>query len=155
MSASANEMVVLRAIDAIWNRGDLDVADELFAADYVNHGGLVADLVDGPESIKFSAAFYRVAFPTLHVTVEEMTTHGNVVRFRWTAAARSVDDPKDESVAANQQLLTGITRSRLASGRITESWTDWDRTAMLHALGVESVQVVPINARPFGRRTPP
>ena len=37
MSASANERLVRRAIEAIWNRGDLDVADELFAASYVNH----------------------------------------------------------------------------------------------------------------------
>jgi hypothetical protein len=43
------------AIEAIWNRGDLDVADELFAADYVNHYGLIADLVFGPEPVLTSA----------------------------------------------------------------------------------------------------
>ena len=37
----ANQMLVRRAIDAIWNRGDLDVADALFAPDYINHGGLI------------------------------------------------------------------------------------------------------------------
>ena len=68
MSASANEAVMRTAIEAIWNRGDLDVADDVFAADYVNHDGLIADLVRGPEAIKISAALHRLAFPGLHVT---------------------------------------------------------------------------------------
>ena len=121
-------MGVRRAIDAIWNRGDLHVADELFAADYVNHGGLITDLVRGPEAIKISAAFFRLAFPGLHVTVDELSTDDdNTVVLRWTGRVRSAGDPEGESVTANQQLLTGVTRSRLAGGKITESWTEWDR----------------------------
>ena len=85
MSVSANEALVRRAIEAIWNRGDLDAADELFAADYVNHHGLIADLVLGPEAIKISAALYRVAFPGLHVSVEEISTVEDTVVLRWTA----------------------------------------------------------------------
>ena len=37
--------LVQRVIDEIWNAADLDLADELFAATYVNHGGLIPDLV--------------------------------------------------------------------------------------------------------------
>ena len=135
MSALANQMAVLRAIDAIWNRGDLDVADELFTADYVNHGGLIADVVDGPEAIKFSAAFFRLAFPALHVTVEEVSTGDNTVVVRWTADTGSTDEIEGASVAANHQPLTGTTRSRLVRGKIIESWTEWDRRRMLDALG--------------------
>ena len=77
--ASANETLVRRAIEAIWNRGDLDVADELFAPGFVNHNGLITDLVFGPEAIKISAAFYRLAFPDLHVTVEALTIKEDTV----------------------------------------------------------------------------
>src|SRR4051794_10570925 len=79
MSVSASETLVRRAIDAIWNRGDLAAADELFAADYVNHHGMIADLVLGPEAIKIVAALYRVAFPHLHVSVDEVDTIGDIV----------------------------------------------------------------------------
>jgi hypothetical protein len=48
--------LVRRVIDEIWNAGDIDLADELFASTYVNHGGLIPDLVKGPECIKFSVA---------------------------------------------------------------------------------------------------
>lgn len=63
MQSMDNEALVRRGIDAIWNRGELVVADELFGPDYVNHDGLIPDLVHGPEAIKISVALYRVAFP--------------------------------------------------------------------------------------------
>src|SRR5438874_1746416 len=51
-AARDNAAVVRRAIDEIWNLGKPDLADLLFAPDYVNHGGLIPDLVRGPEAIK-------------------------------------------------------------------------------------------------------
>src|SRR5688500_6322882 len=72
VSAMNNEALVRRAIEAIWNRGELGVADDLFAHDYVNHDGLIPDLVRGPEAIKISVAFYRIAFPDFYITVEEL-----------------------------------------------------------------------------------
>ena len=65
MAEAQNAALVRRAVEEIWNRGQLDLADVLFAADYVNHAGLIPDLVRGPEAIKISVAFYRTAFPQL------------------------------------------------------------------------------------------
>ena len=47
--------LVRRAVEAIWNRGELDQADGLVAADYINHGGLIPDVVRGPEAVKLCA----------------------------------------------------------------------------------------------------
>jgi hypothetical protein len=68
MNSESNEARLRRAIEAIWNRGDLDVADELFAPDYVNHDGVISDLVIGPEAITISAALH-LALPNLSVVV--------------------------------------------------------------------------------------
>jgi hypothetical protein len=135
MSSSANETLVRRAIEAIWNRGDLDVADELFAPGFVHHHGLITDLVVGPEAIKISAAFYRLAFPTLHVTVETLTIKGDSVVLCWTARSSSADDPENGAFPANHKLLRGITRSRVADGKIVESWTEWNSVQAFHDLG--------------------
>jgi len=140
MSASVNEALVRRAIDAIWNGGDLDVADELFAHDYVNHDGLITDLVLGPEAIKISVAFYRLAFPNLHVRVEELTTSGDAVVLRWTARTGFADHTEAGAFTASQSLLKGTTRGRFADGKIIESWTEWDWTRELNRLGLESIE---------------
>jgi hypothetical protein len=127
MSASPSETFVRRAVEAIWNNGDLDVADELFAPDYVNHDGVVIDLVPGPEAIKISAALHRLAFPDLQVTIDALTTDNGMVVLHWTARRGSTGAPEGGVRSAAQPLLTGITRSRLAGGKIVESWTEWNR----------------------------
>lgn len=125
MSLSANEALVRRAIEAIWNNGDFDVADEVFAADYTNHEGLITDLVLGPEAVKVSAALYRVAFSGLQVTVEELNAVDDTVVLRWTARSSLESKP-----------LTGITRTRIATGKILESWTEWNQMGVLAELGL-------------------
>ena|SRR5258708_5813375 len=127
MAPSANEALVRRAIGAIWNDGDLDVADELFAPEYVNHHGVISDLVFGPEAIKISAAFHRLAFPNLCVAVEVLSASEDTVVLGWTATSGSH--------VRSDQSLKGITRSRFVDGKIVESWTEWDQIGALWNLG--------------------
>jgi predicted ester cyclase len=135
MSASANEASIRRAVEAIWNRNELDVADELFAHDYRSHGGLVADLVLGPEAIKISVALYRVAFPDLCVEVEELHATDDTVVFRWTANTGPTGRTDCGAAGSTPKSLTGTTRSRFVGRKIVESWTEWDRTDMPPELG--------------------
>lgn len=135
MSVSTHEALVRRGIEAIWNHGDFDVADDLFATDYVNHDGLIADLVIGPEAIKISAAMHRLAFPDLHVSVEEVETIEDTVVLHWVAMRQSATQ-SDSGGESNQESLRGITRTRVADGKIVESWTEWDRIGVLGTLGL-------------------
>jgi len=121
--------LVQRVIDEIWNAGNVDLADELFAPTYVNHGGLVPDLVQGPEGIKFSVAFYRAAFPTLHVAVDDLSVDNDAVTLCWTARGQA-------SIDATAGTLSGVTRSLVVGGQILESWTRWDAGLALARLGV-------------------
>ena len=124
-----NAALVQRVIDEIWNRGNVDLADELFAPTYVNHGGLIPDLVQGPEGIKFSVAFYHAAFPHLQVAVDDLAVDKNAVILSWTARGQ-------DSADAAAATLTGITRSLVIDGQIVESWTSWDAGVVLERLGV-------------------
>src|SRR5690348_11930832 len=72
MADELNRAVVRRVVEEIWNRGQLEVADEVFAPAYVNHDGLITDLVRGPEAIKISVALYRLAFPNLEITIDHL-----------------------------------------------------------------------------------
>jgi predicted SnoaL-like aldol condensation-catalyzing enzyme len=119
------EALVRRAIEAIWNRGELVVADELFGPDYVNHDGLIPDFVRGPEAIKISVAVYRIAFPDLRITVDELSADGETVVIHWTA--RRVTPGANSTAIADQTVLTGMTRSLVSGGKIVESWTRWER----------------------------
>ena len=125
MSSRDHAALVSRVVETIWNRGELDVADALFTPDYVHHGGLIPDLVQGPEAIKVAVALYRAAFPGLHVTVRDVRLEGETVVLQWSAdGGRSGGSPGAPPPPGRQ--LTGVTRSRLAGGQIAESWTQWE-----------------------------
>src|ERR1700730_10246869 len=84
LTISTGELVHL-IIEEIWNRGELELADVVFTDDYVNHGGLIPDLVRGPEAIKLSVVLYRSAFPTFQIAVDELTAEGEAIVLRWVA----------------------------------------------------------------------
>ena len=134
MAGMQNMAQVRRAITDIWNTGDLAVADVLFTTDYVNHDGLIPDVVRGPEAIKFSVALYRVAFPDLRISVEELTADDDMVWLRWIAHSAPQEPTRSRRDTASS--LGGSMRIRLVAGQIVESWTDWDQPDVLGRLGL-------------------
>src|SRR5579864_7206590 len=129
--------LVRRVVEEIWNAGDVDLADELFSSAYVNHGGLIPDLVKGPEGIKLSVALYRAAFPDLHIRVDGLSWIQGTIRLSWIAEATFVDARSGDGAAVKgRHELAGTSWSRAAGGKIVESWTEWDSTAALRVLGV-------------------
>lgn len=127
LTMSTDELVRL-VVDEIWNCGELEVADELFTGDYINHGGLISDLIRGPEAVKLSVVLYRRAFPDFQITVDEVTTDKGAIVLRWMAHGRA---PLMDGITLRKRGLRGITRCRLRSGKIAGSWTVWDARAGL------------------------
>jgi predicted SnoaL-like aldol condensation-catalyzing enzyme len=126
-TAAANARLVRQVIEEIWNDGDLDLADHCFASDYLNHGGLIPDLVRGPEAIKISVVLYRTAYPALRVAIVDLLAQGSIVAVHWvahgTSRRREVTDPR--SGAPQCDALSGMTFARLTAGVIQESWLCW------------------------------
>ncbi len=134
MAEAHNAALVRRAVEEIWNRGQLDVADVLFASDYINHAGLVPDFVRGPEAIKISVVFYRIAFPTFQITIDALTAKRDAVLLRWIA--RSSVPPAGSATSATPGTLVGMIVSRCAGGQIVESWMHWDQAGVVGQLGL-------------------
>lgn len=130
--------MIRRAVKDIWNDGLLDSADVLFAADYVNHGGLITDLVRGPEAIKISVILLRRAFPALHIVLDDLSTSGEISTVHWTARSAGPATRRANAARAQPDTVTGAMRIRCRHGQIVESWTEWDQTAILRRLGLLS-----------------
>ena len=125
MAEERNRRLVRQAIEEIWNGGDHELADSVFAPDYVNHGGLIPDLVLGPEAIKVSVTLYRKAFPRFQLTVLDLLAQDETVALRWAVlGSPAKDTPNGEPIHGPEPLL-GMTFGRVAAGQIAESWTCW------------------------------
>ena len=121
MAASESRTLVLRVIDEIWNRGNLDLADALFSPGYVNHGGLIPDLIRGPEAIKFAVALYQRAFPNMQLGVDILIADTDRVTFNWSA-----QDIPDCAAPGRPAKLIGRMVVHVSADQISESWIFWD-----------------------------
>jgi predicted SnoaL-like aldol condensation-catalyzing enzyme len=126
MATEQNRRLVRQAIEEIWNGGHLELADRVFAPDYVNHGGLIPDLVHGPEAIKVSVVLYRKAFPGFRLAVLDLLAQDETVALRWAAHRTHGSDTSIGLPFDREGPLLGMTFGRVAKGQIVESWTCWE-----------------------------
>src|SRR5207247_13133 len=75
------EAIARRAIEEVWNKGQLDAIAELFATDYVNNDPL--NQTKGLEAYKTFVKKYRVAFPDCRLDIDELISSGDKVVVRW------------------------------------------------------------------------
>ena len=131
-----NKAIVRRLVEELWNKGNLSVADELFAPNYEHHDASTLDFGRGPESEKKRATLYRTAFPDIRLTIEDIIAEGETVMTRWSCRGTHKGDLSGIAPTGKQINISGVTISRLANGKIAEGWVNWDALGLMQQLGV-------------------
>lgn len=131
-----NKAVVHRAVEELFNTGNLDIVEQVFAPDYVDHSPSDSEL-SGLENVKRFVAAWRAAFPDTRSTVEDMIAEGDKVAARWTTRATHRGEflgvPPTGNVVTAQWL--GI--FHLSDGRIVDSWDHYETQGLLRQLGID------------------
>ena len=134
--SEANKNVVRRLFEEVWNKGNLPVADELFAPNYAHHDPSTPDVGRGPESEKKRATLYRTAFPDLHLTIEDIIAEGQTVMARWSCRGTHKGDLSGIAPTGKQMNISGVSIAHFAGGKMTEGWINWDALGLMQQLGV-------------------
>jgi len=134
--SEANKNVVRRLFEEVWNKGNLQVTDELFTPNYAHHDASTPDLGRGPESEKKRAALYRTAFPDLRVTVEDIIAEGETVVARWSCRGTHNGDLNGIAPTGKQVLISGVIIARFTNGKMSEGFVNWDALSLMKQLGV-------------------
>jgi len=80
VDTARNKAQVHKIVEEMFNRGNLDVAPEIFAAEFVDRGHeQVADKKDGPEGFAQFVTAVRAALPELKATIQNMVAEGDYV----------------------------------------------------------------------------
>src|SRR5712692_5383350 len=87
MPTEQNKKVVLRWREEIWNKRNVNIIDELHAADYVGHYSGIPGPIRGREALKQLFAAYLAAFD-IHVTPEFLIAEGDMVVVRDTSRVK-------------------------------------------------------------------
>src|SRR6202158_4795839 len=83
-----NKALVMKIVEDMFNKGNLDVAPEIFGPEFVDRGhDQVADKKDGPEGFAEFVRSIRSALPDLKATIQNMVAEDNHVAMWNTATA--------------------------------------------------------------------
>ena len=135
-TSDENKDISRRADEELFNRGNLSIADKLFASNFVYHDPVSREEWRGPESVKSYAAMLRVAFPDLHQTIEEQIAEGDKVAYRWTARGTHQGEFMGIAPTGNRVEMTGISIARLIDGKLEEIWENYDALGMMQQLSI-------------------
>jgi steroid delta-isomerase-like uncharacterized protein len=135
MSAEENKAVVHRYIEEAFNRGNLDVVDEMIATDGVHYANVWDEPLRGPEQRRQAVSRWREAFPDLHMSIDDLISEGEKVSYRWTARGTHQGEFLGIAPSGKQMTTTGIVIERLTNGKFTEGWTSSDTLGLMRQLG--------------------
>jgi steroid delta-isomerase-like uncharacterized protein len=138
MSAEENKAIARREMEELFNHtGNLDVADEIYAPDYVGHEPTQPEDLHGVEAARQFAATMRSAFPDLTCTIEDQVAEGDKVVTRWTGRGTHQGETEELGPpSGNRMEITGISIERFSEGKIAESWDTYDALGMMQQLGM-------------------
>lgn len=119
--SEANKAVVRRFTEEVWGRGDLAAADEVLAADLIDHYPQPG-LGPGREGHKRVVVAFRSAFPDLRVTVEDLVAESDKVALRWKAEGTHRGGALGIAPTGRRVTLRGIEILRVEGSKIIERW---------------------------------
>ena len=126
--------VARRYYDAVLNRGDVDLLDDLAAADYVEHDPLPGQ-GDGRQGLKDRVTMIATAFSQTF-TIEDVIAEGDRVVVRWTGSGKHVGEFMGIPPTGRSFTIAGIDIHRIEGGRMAEHWHVVDQLSLLQQLGL-------------------
>jgi predicted ester cyclase len=136
MMSESNKAAVRRLFDEVWNKGNLQVVDELYAPSYAHHDSSTPDFGQGPDSEKKRVTLYRNAIHDFRLTIEDLFTDGETVTVRWSCRGIHKGELNGIAPTGKQVAITGISIARFAGGKMVEGWINWDALSLMQQLGV-------------------
>jgi steroid delta-isomerase-like uncharacterized protein len=138
MSAEANRQLFQRYFDDCANGGNLDLADEIFAPDYLHHDPANPDPrpVVGPQGVKDHLTSLMGAFPDLKFEVDSTIADDDQIIVRWTARGTNTGDYFGMPATGKPIEITGMNTWRTRGGQAIEGWVNRDDIGLLQQLGV-------------------
>ena len=133
--SDANKALVSRFYEEVWNKGNLEAADGIFAEDYVRHDLRPGNAPAGPEGQKLVAGMFRAAFPDVHLGVEFMIAEAGMVVARWTIQGTHRGAWGGIPPTGKRVSFTGVNIFRITEGKVVEIWNHRDDLGLMEQLG--------------------
>jgi steroid delta-isomerase-like uncharacterized protein len=134
-STEQHQRIIQRYYEEVWNRGRLDVLDELLDPQYINHTPSVPNPPPGPDGLKPIVAAIRKAFPDLHYEIKEIIVNDSMAVARVIMTGTQQDSLFDLPPTGKKITVNQINMEKIRNGRVVEHWRVTDELTMMKQLG--------------------
>jgi steroid delta-isomerase-like uncharacterized protein len=134
MTTEDRKAMIRRVNDELYNQGNLDVCDQIYAPNCSFHDPSFP--VEGVAGLKQQVGELRAAYPDLHVDVQDVLIDGDQCATRWVMGGTSRGEYRGLPATGKSFVMTGITIDKFAGDRVVEEWINYDLLGTLQQMGV-------------------
>jgi len=131
MSIEQNKASIRRFYEQVVNARNIDLADELIAADFNDHAA------EEPGLEQFKSLYGKMIsiFEGLHITVDDLIAEGDKVAAYVTTHAVQVGKFRGFPPSKKEVVFSGVDIFRFENGKVVERWAVRDFLGMLQQAG--------------------
>jgi predicted ester cyclase len=133
-SPDENKALMRRFIEEVWNKGNMQVADEIFHPAATSPSA--PQLPPGPAGVRMIAETFRSAFPDFHMTIEDLIAEEDIVVARFTQGGTHRGTFMGAAPTGRQVQFTEIGILRVGGGKVVESWYETDMLSLYQQVGL-------------------
>ncbi|HUG83872.1 MAG TPA: ester cyclase [Euzebya sp.] len=131
-----NSAYIRHGIEQLFNRGNLTVADERFADDIRLHSPASAEPIVGRDQVVEFIVALRVAFPDLHVEIEDLIAADDRVVTRCTTTGTHLGDYFGTPPTGHRVRINEVQIFRITDTRLVDLWLTFDVLGVLVQMGL-------------------
>jgi steroid delta-isomerase-like uncharacterized protein len=128
-----NKALAKRAFEELLSKGKFELAEQLYAKDFVNHG-IHRDISFDEDQAALKG--WHQAFPDLAIVPEKLIAEGDLVTIYWIARGTNTGTGNGLPATGKKAEQAGITIWRIVNGKIKEEWSAFDQLSLMQQLGL-------------------
>ncbi len=128
-----NKAIAKRAFEELLSRGRFELAEQLYAKDFVNHG-IHRDISLQEDQTGLKG--WHEAFPDLSIVPAKLIADGDLVAVYWIARGTNTGTGNGLPATGKKAEQSGITIWRIVDGKIKEEWSAFDQLSLMQQLGL-------------------
>ena len=141
-----NKRIARQVLEQLFEKGDLEAADELIHPDFVNHEAPPGN-PQGPEGLKETITWLRGLWGPMHFDIEDEISEADRVVARVVMHGRHVGEFLGRPPSGKEFATKQIHIWRLEDGRVSEHWSVRDDLGQALQLGLIQPGATPERSR--------
>ncbi len=135
MSEAQNQAIARRCMKEFWGKGNVSVADEIFAEDCLFYVPSAPPMGRGPQAVKDFMAYVRSGFEDFDTVVDRVITNGDVAIVYGSGHGIHVGEQLGAPATGHKVTMKGVLTLQIIDGKIVNYQADWDTAGFAKQIG--------------------